>query len=422
MTLIDRALMRAYQRRDQQQLAVATTRGSTEPDDVSQSHRPLAVSASEAAFSAEPTTAPMGLDTVPRRELYLHEPQVALRGFHHGFKPARGTQLPPLGDIEERTTSTAQADPAMTERAEAAPARTASFDDPLLSVSCFRFDVSTQAVPIVVNEPLTEAESKMSRPAAPGDRKLSDGTKEVTAPTVTPPPARQVFTPAWEVDRFRMTEACQNARMQLGIELDHAASALRETKNARNWDIPTIICIGSQSRGEGRTTIAILLASALARVGQRVLLMDGDVEQPNVALQLGMAGETGWHPGADSEAALADYCIRSLVDRFTVLPITEALDSPVMKAWDAVKRGALRLAPRFDVVLIDTAPGFLQADDFPGAELHFVVVRDIRCTSDESIRRLTAEGRLSATANVHIVDNFAGTPQACQFAQQDGSR
>jgi ATP-binding protein involved in chromosome partitioning len=51
--------------------------------------------------------------------------------------------------------------------------------------------------------------------------------------------------------------------------------------------VDTIVAVGSGKGGVGKTTIAVNLAIALARMGHKVGLLDGDVYGPNVPLMLG---------------------------------------------------------------------------------------------------------------------------------------
>jgi ATP-binding protein involved in chromosome partitioning len=54
--------------------------------------------------------------------------------------------------------------------------------------------------------------------------------------------------------------------------------------------VSSIIAVGSGKGGVGKTTLAVNLALALARMGHKVGLLDADVYGPNVPLMLGLSG------------------------------------------------------------------------------------------------------------------------------------
>ena len=61
--------------------------------------------------------------------------------------------------------------------------------------------------------------------------------------------------------------------------------------------VSKIVAIGSGKGGVGKTTVAVNLAIALSRLGQRVGLIDADIYGPNVPLMMGSAQQPAVGPG-----------------------------------------------------------------------------------------------------------------------------
>jgi ATP-binding protein involved in chromosome partitioning len=61
--------------------------------------------------------------------------------------------------------------------------------------------------------------------------------------------------------------------------------------------VSKIVAIGSGKGGVGKTTVAVNLAVALSRLGQRVGLIDADIYGPNVPLMMGSSQQPAVGPG-----------------------------------------------------------------------------------------------------------------------------
>ena len=67
-------------------------------------------------------------------------------------------------------------------------------------------------------------------------------------------------------------------------------SQLRDTSKL-NFGAKAVVAVASGKGGVGKSTVAVNLAVALAQMGQRVGLLDGDIHGPNVPLMMGIADQ-----------------------------------------------------------------------------------------------------------------------------------
>jgi receptor protein-tyrosine kinase len=126
---------------------------------------------------------------------------------------------------------------------------------------------------------------------------------------------------------------------------------------------PHVIVITSAHPGEGKTTVTLNLAIAMAQAGRSVVVVDGDLRKGNSHSHMGMQNRYGLsHVLADSLPL--EECLRttsvpglSILTRGTVPPNpTDLLASNRMQeVVDALRQ-------RFDFVFIDTPPAIAVSD------------------------------------------------------------
>lgn len=128
---------------------------------------------------------------------------------------------------------------------------------------------------------------------------------------------------------------------------------------------PRILAVTNQKGGVGKTTTAINLGAALARMGQRVLIVDLD-PQGNASTGLGIVASDRMYTTYDllvDEVPLRSVVLPTQIDGLHIAPATTDLSSTDVdlvqhRNRTGLLRDALRGSGRapFDIVLIDCPP------------------------------------------------------------------
>ena len=123
------------------------------------------------------------------------------------------------------------------------------------------------------------------------------------------------------------------------------------------------VLIASAQYGDGRTTVTLNLAAALARARQRVLVVESDFQRPSALRLLGIDSAIGLAEAIAKGLGPSEAMVWLQPIGFNLLPTcaqvensAELLASPV---FDVMMR---TLTPEFDFILFDSAPLLAAAD------------------------------------------------------------
>ena len=123
------------------------------------------------------------------------------------------------------------------------------------------------------------------------------------------------------------------------------------------------ILITSVQKSEGRTSVLINLAGALARAGKRVLIVDTDFVHPSVTRLLGLESQIGLVEAYKRGLAPGAAIYRILPANFHVLPTRERVDNAVEILTSPAFHEMLEiLDPSYDFILFDSPPLIDRAD------------------------------------------------------------
>lgn len=141
--------------------------------------------------------------------------------------------------------------------------------------------------------------------------------------------------------------------------------------------------ITSLGNGEGKTTLAINLAIAIAMdINQTVLLVDANLRNPRVARYLGLEAKFGLADVLAGRASIAECLINPGIPRFCILPARDSIDNSAELLSSPQMLQLVRdLKDRYSdrLVIFDLPPLLTVADTIgflPLIEATLLVVRD----------------------------------------------
>jgi len=141
----------------------------------------------------------------------------------------------------------------------------------------------------------------------------------------------------------------------------HTAESVRQLRtNLQFMDVdnpPRIIVVTSSLPGDGKSTVSIKLAEAIAESGQPVILVDADLRRPSLAEYLGLVPGVGLTDvlvgRAQLDEVLQPY---GTTGRFAVLGAGAVPPNPSELLGSATMHNVLQSMDTNAIVLIDTPP------------------------------------------------------------------
>ncbi|WP_457269736.1 GumC family protein [Pedobacter sp. UYEF25] len=140
-----------------------------------------------------------------------------------------------------------------------------------------------------------------------------------------------------------------------------------------------IICITSEISGEGKSFVTVNLASTLALIEKKVVLIAGDLRKSKLHNAFGVENKKGLSTLLSGQSSLSEVLIKDnnqLVDFIPSGPIPP--NPSELLHTDAMRKLLAELATMYDYILIDTAPIGLVSDAIPlirASDINLFVIR-----------------------------------------------
>ncbi|HEY9626081.1 MAG TPA: polysaccharide biosynthesis tyrosine autokinase [Coleofasciculaceae cyanobacterium] len=184
-------------------------------------------------------------------------------------------------------------------------------------------------------------------------------------------------------------------------------------KNIRllpSFDPPArALVISSPQPGDGKTTIAVNLAQAVAAMGKRVLLVDADLRHPQVHQVMSLPNHQGLSDIFSSNVSLNIAVQPSAMrDNLMVLTAGQAIADPLELLTSEKMRALMEhFQTVFDLVIYDTPPllGLADSGLLASQTDGLVLVARMGKTKRSALAQTLEELKLSSTAVLGVVAN-----------------
>ncbi len=186
------------------------------------------------------------------------------------------------------------------------------------------------------------------------------------------------------------------------------AETVRQVSAERRY---RVLLFTSAHRAEGRTTLVLTLARALARRPGRTLLVDGDLSGPMLARLLGLRPRIGLEDLLAGEHAIADALVDPGEGNLAILPLRAAVPRPREVIGSPAWTGLMgRLGSSFDLVLVDGSPLFtgLGSTRLPAGVDAAVLVHHRAVSGERALRRARSALAGAGIPLLGLAETFVG--------------
>ena len=165
------------------------------------------------------------------------------------------------------------------------------------------------------------------------------------------------------------------------------------------------VAITGHIRGEGRSTVAMCLSRAVARLGGRIALCDGDTSTPDLVSQLGGTGLRTWVP---VEATPDPIVVGSAAEQVNVFFRSQYQLVPTKHVANPLASLVQTAAAKYDLVVIDLPP-LDCTGRLPISCAHLdaaILVRNCHKTIPEDVCEAARSLRAMGIDAVGVAENF----------------
>ncbi len=214
------------------------------------------------------------------------------------------------------------------------------------------------------------------------------------------------FIPAYRVNEFYWPTSSLKIQSELPTALEKIVAGINDSLRQNR----KIVGFISETEGAGTTTILLSVARFLSQRSLRILLIDADCQNPELAQRMNMDPEFGWEDALEEKIPLEDAVIESGNGNVNLLPWLKKYSNDYLAEKDLFAHAAESLqGPRdcFNLILADC--GNASLDNINWLE-SVVMVRDKRRQSrseQEQFLDFCRECELKKISVLGTVENFS---------------